>query len=77
MNRSELHKIGRMYGYDPRGLGGFFAGDEPSLRYIGKDKEHVVLERWAEKYVEEYIDWIEKNIDNYRKKSSSVIKEQD
>ena len=75
IDRSELRKIGRMYGYDPRGLGGFFAGDEPSLRYTGKEKDKIVLERWAEKYVEDYLDWIEKNIDDYRKTINSSATE--
>lgn len=67
VDRAELHKIGRIYGYDPRGLGGFFVGDEPSLRYIGKDRNKIVLERSAEELVKEYLSWIEKNIDKYRR----------
>ena len=77
VDRAELHKVGRGYGYDPRSLGGFFVGENPSLRYTGREKNKVVLERWAEKYVEEYLSWIEKNIDTYRKTSTASLAEED
>ena len=68
VDKGEFHRIGKLYGYDPRGLGGFFAGDESSLVYVGVNKNKVVLEDWALKEVEKYKEWIEKNIDKYQVK---------
>ena len=62
VKKEELHAIGKKYGYDPRGLGGFFAGNEPSLRYVGTRKDTIVLEEWAIKEDEKYIKWIEKQL---------------
>ena len=68
VSREELHEIAGKYGYDPRGLGGFFAGDEPSLRYImGRSK--VVLQDWAVEYVERFKNWIEEHKDEYARQA--------
>jgi hypothetical protein len=37
VTKEELHKIGQKYGFDPRGLGGFFVGDS-SLVYLADGK---------------------------------------
>ena len=66
VDRDEFHRIGRLYKYDPRGLGGFFVGKEPSLEYVGVNKNKVVLEDWAAEEVKKYKEWIEKNIDKYQ-----------
>ncbi len=53
----ELHKIAGKIGYDLRGLGGFFGGNEPSLTRIAGGK--VALTESAVKKVERYKDWLE------------------
>jgi tetrahydromethanopterin S-methyltransferase subunit G len=53
----EWQKIIREVGYDPRGTGGFFAGDNPSLIWVGEDK--VALAKWAAQEVEKYRQWLE------------------
>ena len=68
VSRDEFHRIGEEYGYDHRGLGGFFTGKEPSLRYVGVNKDTVALEDWAKDIVERYKDWIEQNKEKYKKK---------
>jgi len=67
VSRDEFHRIGKKYGYDTRGLGGFFTGDRPSLRYIGVNKDRVMLEDWAAKEVEKYMGWIKANMQYYQK----------
>jgi hypothetical protein len=53
----EWQKIVNHVGYDPRGTGGFFAGDNPSLIWVGEDK--VALTKWAAQEVEKYRQWLE------------------
>lgn len=43
-------------GYDPRGTGGFFTGNEPSVMWVGEDK--VALVKWAAQEVEKYSEWL-------------------
>jgi len=50
-------EITRKVGYDPRGIGGFFAGNQPSIIRIGEDK--IALARWALDYLERYREWLE------------------
>lgn len=50
----EWYSIGEKYGYDRRGLGGFFAGNSPSMTQIAGGR-HALTEagrRDAEEYVE-------------------------
>jgi len=56
----EWQKIYTEVGYDPRGTGGFFAGDQSSLIWIGDNK--VALSKWAVKEVEKYKEWLEKEL---------------
>ena len=56
----EWQKIYTKVGYDPRGTGGFFAGDQSSLIWVGDDK--VALSKWAVKEVEKYKEWLEKEL---------------
>lgn len=51
-------KIYIAVGYDPRGTGGFFAGNDSSLVWVGDDK--VALSKWAVKEVEKYKEWLDK-----------------
>jgi hypothetical protein len=44
-------------GYDPRGVGGFFVGNNPSLVWVGENR--VALARWAVDEVEKYKDWLD------------------
>jgi len=67
VDKDKFHEIGRKYGYKTRGLGGFFTGSRPSLRYVGVKRDRVMLEEWAAKEVEKYREWIEKNIEHYRR----------
>jgi len=67
VDHKEFLEIGEKYGYDRRGLGGFFSWNNPSLKYVGIKNEKIALSKWAADYVETYKEWIEKNIDNYRK----------
>ena len=70
VSRDELHEIARRYGYDTRGLGGFFTGDEPSLEYVGVNKDRVVLREWAQREVELYREWIEQHKREYERAPS-------
>jgi len=67
VTKEKFHEIGKKYGYDPRGLGGFFSWDEPSIRYVGINKDQAALEEWAAKDVEKYKEWIEQNKEGYTK----------
>ena len=60
VNYEEWQKIYTEVGYDPRGTGGFFAGDQSSLIWVGDDK--VALSKWAVKEVGKYQEWLEKEL---------------
>lgn len=57
VSNEKWKKIYTEVGYDPRGTGGFFAGDQPSLIRVGDDK--VAIAKWAVKEVEKYQEWLE------------------
>jgi hypothetical protein len=51
MSADEWSRLGRQHGYDPRGLGGFFQGQQPLMGRQGKRRvltEHGrrFIERW-------------------------------
>lgn len=68
VRKDEFYRIGREYGYNTRGLGGFFTGKKPSLRYVGVNKDTIVLEDWAKAEVEKYREWIIQNKERYRRR---------
>jgi len=53
----EWKRICTEAGYDPRGTGGFFAGENASMMWVGEEK--VALAKWAAKEVEKYKKWLE------------------
>lgn len=67
VDRSELHQICKMYYGSLKALGGFFTGKDSSLQYVGVNKDKVALKDWAIKEVEQYIEWIKKNRDSYKR----------
>jgi len=38
LHRTEISRLAREHGYDPRGLAGFYTGDRPSLTLDGDDR---------------------------------------
>jgi hypothetical protein len=56
VTRSEWIEIGAKYGYDPRGLGGFFTGSEPSMTSIAGQRKALTDRgrRDAEDYLGEH-----------------------
>ena len=53
----EFKMITKKVGYDPRGIGGFFTGDNPSIKWIGETK--VGIDPWALDYIEKYREWLD------------------
>jgi hypothetical protein len=55
VSASEFHALGRKFGFDPRGLGGFATPNSPSIRPEGEmrvltERGKVLAARWRELY---------------------------
>ena len=53
----EFKRITREVGYDPRGIGGFFTGDNSSMKWVGETK--VGIDPWVLDYIEQYEEWLD------------------
>jgi len=71
VSSAELHEIARKYGYRRGAVGGFFTGKNPSLKYVGVNKDKVVLSEWAVEEVKRYMKWLEKHKQDYERRSTS------
>jgi len=71
VSSAELHEIAKKYRYEKGAIGGFFRGKNPSLKYVGVNKDKVALNEWAIEEVKRYMEWLEKHEQDYEKKSAS------
>jgi len=56
ISSEEWIEIGKKYGFDPRGLGGFFTGKRPSMVSIGGGKKAI-----TESGVKDVKEWLREN----------------